>query len=141
VLVPIDGSDEAEAAVEYAVAVADRYGADLHALHVLGEDVAARVEADELAREEVVAYSESFTAFVNEAASGTDVSVNHSTAYGFSPRRLAVHPGAVVLDAAADAGADFLVVPREPVTGDSEAVLEKATQHVIVHASQPVLSV
>lgn len=140
-LVPVDGSDEASAAVEYAVAVADRYGAGLHALHVFGEDVAARVDAGEVSHEEMVADSESFVASVREAARGTDVAVTHSTAYGFSPRSLSVHPGSVILDAAADAGADFLVVPREPVTGNPDAVLEKAAVHVIAHASQPVLSV
>ncbi|MFB6192200.1 MAG: universal stress protein [Haloarculaceae archaeon] len=141
VLVPVDGSDEASAAVEYAVAVSDRYGADLHALHVFGEDVAARVDAGELTSEEVIADSESFVATVREAARDTGVAVSHSTAYGFSPRSLSVHPGSVILDAAEDAGADFLVVPREPVTGDPEAVLEKAAEYVIAHASQPVLSV
>ena len=37
--------------------------------------------------------------------------------------------------------ADFVVVPREPVTGDPEAVIEKAAEYVLAHASQPVLSV
>ena len=40
-----------------------------------------------------------------------------------------------------DVDADFLVVPREPVTGDREAVLEKAAEYVLSYASQPVLSV
>ena len=39
VLVPVDGSEEAMEAVEYAVAIAERYDAVIHALYVLGEDV------------------------------------------------------------------------------------------------------
>ncbi|MFO7832750.1 MAG: universal stress protein, partial [Halohasta sp.] len=37
VVVPIDGSEESRTAVEYAIAVADRYDASVHALYVLGE--------------------------------------------------------------------------------------------------------
>ena len=48
VLVPVDGTSEAERAVEYAVAVAQRYDAGVHVLHVVGEsveDLVAAVEA------------------------------------------------------------------------------------------------
>jgi len=39
VLAPVDGSDESATAVEYAIAVADRYDAAVHALFVLGRGV------------------------------------------------------------------------------------------------------
>ncbi|ESS04505.1 MAG: universal stress protein family [uncultured archaeon A07HR67] len=44
----IDGSDESQTAIECAVALADRYGADLHVLHVLDDRVARELEAGDL---------------------------------------------------------------------------------------------
>ena len=48
VLVPVDGSEDAMAAVEYAVAIARRYDAVVHALYVLGEDAATAIREGEL---------------------------------------------------------------------------------------------
>ncbi|WP_255198257.1 universal stress protein [Halorarius litoreus] len=139
VLVPVDGSDESIEAVEYGVAVAEKYGAGLHALYVYGEGVVRGVEAGDIEEQEVAAEAESFIGAVQELAG--DVPVSHSAAYGFSMQRLSQHPGSVILDAAGDVDADFIVIPREPVTGDPNAILEKAAEYVLAHASQPVLSV
>jgi nucleotide-binding universal stress UspA family protein len=49
VLVPVDGSDESARAVEYAVAIADRYDA---AVHVIEDHVDEVVEAVLAARDE-----------------------------------------------------------------------------------------
>ena len=68
------------------------------------------------------------------------VPARSSTAVGFSTGRLARHPGSVILDCAEDAGADLLVVPREPAV-EAPDVLEKAAEYVLSYASQPVLSV
>jgi hypothetical protein len=51
------------------------------------------------------------------------------------------HPGSVILDTAEELDADFVVVPREPVSGDPGEVLEKAAEYVLLYASQPTLSV
>lgn len=139
VLVPVDGSEESVAAVEYGVAIADAYGASVHALYVLGEGMVRGVEAGDLADEEVAAESEAFLDEVQRMAG--DVPVSRAMAAGFSLSRLSRHPGSVILDAADDVAADFLVVPREPLTGDPSAVIEKAAEYVLAHASQPVLSV
>ncbi len=45
VLAPVDGSAESVTAVEYAVAVADRYDASVHALFVLGHGVVRGMDA------------------------------------------------------------------------------------------------
>jgi nucleotide-binding universal stress UspA family protein len=70
-----------------------------------------------------------------------DIPLSHSTAAGFSPSRLTVHPGSVILDVAEEITADFIVIPREPVSGDPDQVLGKAAEYVLMYASQPVLSV
>jgi len=63
--------------------------------------------------------------------------VTYSTATGVSTRSLRHHPGSVVLDVAAEAGADVIVVPRE----DPAATLGETAGHVVQYAEQPVLSV
>jgi nucleotide-binding universal stress UspA family protein len=138
VLVPVDGGDEALAAAEYGVAVADRYDAAVHALYVLGEGMVRAVETgsadDDAVAEEIDAVLSTVTALGDDA----DVPVSTASAYGFSTQRKRVHPGSVVLDAAEEVDADFLVLPREREHGD---VLQKAAGYVLQYASQPVLSV
>jgi nucleotide-binding universal stress UspA family protein len=139
VLAPVDGSDTAIRACQYAVAIAERYDADLHILHVIGEGTTRAIKDGDLTEADVVAEFERLMAEVGEFT--RSVPTTQSTAYGFSASRLTQHPGSVILDATDAVGADFLVIPREPVTGDPEAVIEKAAEYVIAYASQPVLSV
>ena len=47
-LVPLDASEEALSAVEYAISVAERYDADVHVLYVLSENVARGIDAGDL---------------------------------------------------------------------------------------------
>jgi nucleotide-binding universal stress UspA family protein len=141
VLVPIDGSQEAMAAAEYAVAIAERYDAVLHALYVLGEEAATAIQDGDVEAAAIATRNEQVMAGVRSVATEHDVPVDHSSVYGFSSVRLSQHPGSVILDVAESLDADFVVVPREPVTGHPEAVIEKAAEYVLAHASQPVLSV
>lgn len=139
VLVPVDGSETAMDAVEYAIEIADRYGAGVHALYLVGENAAAEMEAGAVDATDIATRGEQIMASVR-AIAGT-VPVDHSSACGFSTCRLSQHPGSVILDVAEMLAVDFVVVPRQPVTGDEEAVIEKAAEYVIAYASQPVLSV
>jgi nucleotide-binding universal stress UspA family protein len=139
VLVPVDGSETAMEAVEYAVAIAERYDAVVHALYVLGENAAAAMEAGSVEAAAIAERGEQVMAGVRAIADG--VPIDHSSAYGYSQSRLSQHPGSVILDVTESLDADFVVIPREPVTGDPEAVIEKAAEYVLAHASQPVLSV
>jgi len=139
VLAPVDSSEASREAAEYAVAVAERYDADLHLLHVLDERVVQGLDADDLSPDTVAAEQRSFTGSVRRALPD-DVGLSQSSVVGFSPDRLTQTPGSVILDAADELGADFLVVPRERAT-HPDAVLGKASFHVLEYASQPVLSV
>jgi len=139
VLVPVDGSDAAMEAVEYATAIAERYDAVVHALYVLGENAAAAMEEGSVEAAAIAERGEQVMAGVRAIADG--VPIDHSSAYGYSQTRLSQHPGSVILDVTESLEADFVVIPREPVTGDPEAVIEKAAEYVLAHASQPVLSV
>jgi nucleotide-binding universal stress UspA family protein len=141
VLVPVDGSDESMEAVEYAVAIAAEYDAGVHAVYVLGEETARAIEEGAVEEEEVAEETEAFNESARRFAEEHDVELTTSLAYGFSTKIKTRHPGSVVLDTADELNADFLVVPREPVSSDPGEVLEKAAEYVLLYASQPVLSV
>ena len=139
VLVPVDGSDESMRALEYAVEIAERYDASVHALYVIDEETARQVAFGEM---DETAVAEASEAFMDDArALAPDRSFTHSSAYGFSQATKSRHPGSVVLDAADDADVDFIVVPREPVSGDPDEPLGRAAEYVLQYATQPVLSV
>lgn len=139
VLVPVDGSDAAITAARYAVEVAAAYSGRVHAMYVHGEKVARAVDAGIVDESDAAATARSVLDVVHDIASGEEVPLTDSTAYGFSVDSLRVHPGSVVLDAAQQINADFIVVPRE--SSLEEGVLEKAAEYVLLYASQPVLSV
>lgn len=143
VLAPVDGSEASANAIKYAVAVADRYGATLHLLHVLDERVARALDNGDVDAAEVAAEHRTFAADVEEqvAAAGGVAGFSTSAAAGFSTSSLSRTPGSVVLDAAEAVGADFVVVPRETPTGAPEETIGKAALYLVAYASQPVLSV
>lgn len=141
VLVPVDGSEESTRAVEYAVAIADRYDAAVHALYVLGEEVVRAIESEVVEETEVAAENAAYVEELEAIADEQDVPLSNSTAFGFSTTRKTQHPGGVVLDSAEEMGADFIVIPREPLSGEPGEILEKAAEYVLLYASQPVLSV
>jgi len=139
VLAPVDGSEDAVEALSYAVAVADRYDAEVHVLFVFGEGAVRGLEVGDVDPEDLAAEGERFIERASEVADG--VPLTHSTACGFSLERKLQHPGSVILDAADDAAVDFVVMPREPVSDDPSEVLGKAAEYVLAYASQPVLAV
>ena len=141
VLVPVDGSDEAAAAVDYAVAIADRFDAAIHVVYVLDDEVSRAVEAGELDPDDVAAESRAVFDGLVDRATDVGVSMTSSMAYGFSVTRKLVHPGSVILDCADQVDADFLVIPREAEIEGPAEVLERAAEYVLLYASQPVLSV
>lgn len=140
VLVPVDGSEESVAAVEHAVAIAEKYDASVHVLYILDEGIVRGIETDTL---DVSVIAEETGAFVQDAAAiaaESGVSASSSTAYGFSTTQKTRHPGSVVLDAVEDVDADFIVVPREPMADEPGEILDRAAEYVLLYASQPVLS-
>ena len=141
VLACLDGSDASMQAVEYAVAVAERYGASLHALHVVDDETSRALEHGAIDPATVAAFCRECLDHVDDLASEEGIEVSESCARGFSPRRKGHHPGTVVLETADHVGADFIVLPRGSVADDPVAVLDSAAEYVLSYASQPVLSV
>jgi len=141
VLAPVDGSDESATALEYAIAIAERYDASVHALYVLGQGVVRGIDAGALDDTTVAVNTQEFFDDTRAQAEAAGVSLSTSVEGGFSKTVKTRHPGNVVLDTADDLDADFIVLPRESVTDHSADVLEKAAEYVLSYASQPVLSV
>jgi len=140
VLAAVDSSDESVEATECAIAVAERYGADLHLLHILDQRVMRGVETGDVSARTVAEQQRAVTDRTREKLPA-GVPLSHSGAVGFSATRLDQTPGSVVLDAAEELDADFLVVPRGRSNGTVGGALGKAAVHVLEYASQPVLSV
>jgi nucleotide-binding universal stress UspA family protein len=141
VLAPVDGSEESATAVEYAVAVADRYDAAVHVLFVLGRGVVRGLDSGTVEETAVADSTRRFLEDVSHIATDADVPLSTSVDHGFSTTQKTRHPGNVVLDTADAVDADFVVLPREQTTGAPAEVLEKAAEYVLSYASQPVLSV
>ena len=143
VLVPVDDTEEAERAVEYAVAIAQRYDAGIHILHIVDDAVARAIQRDEIDADAVAEEHRAFMGAVHELTRDADgdIEASQSSAAGFSADRLSQHPVNVVLDSAEEIGADLIVVPREGTSDAPGAMLGKVAQHVLSYASQPVLSV
>ena len=141
VLVPVDGSDDSARAVEYAAAIAERYGAGLHTVYVHDEEVVRAIESDAIDEESVAEDARTFVEDASEPARERGVSLTSSMAYGYSTTQKTRHPGSVVLDTAEDIDADFLVIPREGSRGEPGGTLERAAEYALLYASQPVLSV
>lgn len=139
VLAPVDCSDAAERAVEYAVAIARRYDAALHLLHVLDERAVQRLDSGELAADSVAEDHRAFSEDVEVRLE--DVDLHRSSAAGFSVQRLSRTPGSVILDSAEELDADLLVVPRQTPSDRPDETIGKAALYVLEYASQPVLSV
>lgn len=141
VLVPVDGTEEATEAAEYAIAVADRYDAGVAVVYVLAEAVTRAIERDTVDHDAVAEETQSYVDGLAETASAAGVQLDATVAYGFSQTKKSQHPGSVILDTAEEVGADFLVIPREPQREDERDTLAKAAEYVLLYASQPVLSV
>lgn len=139
VLAAMDSSDQAASAAEYALAIAERYDADVHLLHIVEERLMQGIETGDVTAETVAEHQQSLNRRAEKTLPET-VSCTSSTAVGFTTKRLGQTPGSVTLDVAEQLDADFIVVPRV-TTDDTDAVLGKAALYVLEYATQPVLSV
>jgi nucleotide-binding universal stress UspA family protein len=131
-LVPLDGSPAAEAALPAAVTLAERLSAEVRLLHVIERDAPRRVHGEQHLSRETEAETYLRDVAARLAAVGSSVSWHvHVVPVGDVPLSIAAH--------AAEVGADFIVLS---VHGDGfpRALLGGAVaQGVIRHAAPPVL--
>jgi nucleotide-binding universal stress UspA family protein len=136
VLIPTDGSDPAERAARYGVALADSYGAAIHAVSVVDErDFSAGIldgedlirEGQESADEEATRAVEFVGNLAPEAAVTTHVEIGV--------------PAAAILEYVSRAGIDAVVMGTHGRTGIERFVIGSVTERVVRLADVPVLSV
>ena len=143
ILVPTDGSDVAENAVEHALDIAEQYGAEVHALYVvdtdsmsltLGGEQLDRIEQgrfDEM--EEVKEKADRATGYVADRARERGLEVVEHIAAG--------RPHEQVADYADDRGVDLVVMGSHGRSGVRRALLGSVTERVLRETHVPVLVV
>lgn len=135
VLVPTDGSETAERAVDHAVAIADALDGELHALNVV--DVAAAGQRDPVPSGTVVeALTEQGEAAVDAVAERADdagVPVVTAVRQGF--------PGSRIRTYARENGADIVVMGTHGRTGLGRVLLGSTVERLVRRAEMPVCAV
>jgi nucleotide-binding universal stress UspA family protein len=143
ILIPTDGSDVAEAAVGHALDLAERYGAEVHALYVvdidsvnfsLGTEQVDRLKQgrfDEM--DELKARADEATGAVAAAAAERGVEVVEHVSGG--------RPHKVIADYAEDNGADLIVMGSHGRAGVRRALLGSVTERTLRSTHVPILVV
>jgi len=136
ILVPTDGSDPAMAATEHALAIAERFGATVHALYVVDTDGIAH-EAPELGldvlrgalREE----GEAATGTVEMRAEARGVDVTAAVVEGIAED--------AIVDYADDHGIDLIVMGTHGRHGVDRYLVGSVTERVVRRTDVPTLVV
>lgn len=143
ILVPTDGSETAETAVEHALDIADRYGADVHALYVvdtdsmslsLGTEQVDRIrqgQYDEM--DEVRERAEAATGAVAERALERGIGVTEHVSAG--------QPHSLIADYVEDNDVDLVVMGSHGRAGVKRALLGSVTERTLRSTHVPVLVV
>lgn len=143
ILVPTDGSDVAELAVERAIDLAETYGATLHTLYVvdtdamdlsLGTEQVDRIRAGKFGEmEEVERKAREATERVVERAEESGVPTVEHIAAG--------RPHAVITKYADEHDADMIVMGSHGRSGVSRVLLGSVAERVLRTTHRPVLVV
>ena len=143
ILVPTDGSTVAENAVEHALDIAERYGAEVHALYVvdvdsmslaLGAEQLDRIEQGQFGEmEEVKSKADEATGYVADRAAERGLDVVEHVSSG--------RPHEKVADYAADSDVDLVVMGSHGRSGVTRALLGSVTERTLRATDAPVLVV
>ena len=143
ILVPTDGSDTAEAAVDRAVDLAAKYDATVHALYVvdvdavnysLGTEQVDRVRRGDLDEmPEVRQAADEATGYVADAAAAAGVPAEEHVRAG--------QPVRAIRDAIDELDADVVVMGSHGRSGISRALLGSVTEKVLRKTTVPVFVV
>ncbi|WP_435114882.1 universal stress protein [Halolamina sp. C58] len=143
ILVPTDGSDTAEAAVDRAVDLAAKYDATVHALYVidvdavnysLGTEQVDRIRQGHLDdMPEVKQAADDATGYVADTAAAAGVPAEEHVRAG--------QPALAIRDAIEEIGADLVVMGSHGRSGISRALLGSVAEKVLRKTKIPVLVV
>jgi len=143
ILIPTDGSETAQAAVDHAVDHAQKYGATLHALYVvdidavnfgLGTEQVDRIKQGNFGEmTELKERAEDATGVVVDAAAEYDIDVHEEVRVGT--------PHDVIAGYADNEGIDLVVMGSHGRSGVRRALLGSVTERVLRSTHVPVLVV
>ncbi|MFB1063018.1 universal stress protein [Natrinema sp. H-ect4] len=143
ILVPTDGSNVAEAAVDQAIDIATKYDAEVHSLFVadtdaiaygLGTEQVDRIRQGQFqGMTELREDAEAATGYVTDAAEAAGLT-GHERHAGGQPHRM-------IADYAEDNDIDLIVIGSHGRSGVRRALLGSVTERVLRSTTVPVLVV
>ncbi|QLG27488.1 universal stress protein [Halorarum halophilum] len=134
ILVPTDGSAAADAAVEHAVTLAERFDATLHALYVVDSTAYSSLEAgSQMVAEALEDEGEAAVDRIAAAANDADLPVVESVVSGTAYRS--------ILEYAGEEDIDLITMGTHGRRGIDRYLLGSVTERVVRSADQPVLTV
>ncbi|MGZ0747209.1 universal stress protein [Haloparvum sp. AD34] len=134
ILVPTDGSPAADAAIERAVDLADKYDARVHALYVVDGAAYSTLEAgSEIVIEALEAEGEEATERVAEAATDAGVEATTTVTTGTAYR--------TIQDYVDDNDIDLIVMGTHGRQGLDRYLLGSVTERVVRTSDVPVMTV
>lgn len=140
ILMPTDGTEHSERAVERGIELAKLCGARITGIHVmqdyrmmLGPEGLAPTEIDENVEERDRERAESFLAFVQKTAEAAGVPCDTVIVKG-------MHPYDAIVDAANERGCDLIVMTSRYRKGLVSMLLGSEASRVLHRASIPVLT-
>jgi universal stress protein A len=136
ILVPTDFSADADAAFDYAVALARTFGASVHLVHVVEDPLAAGMWSSEIYTTEIAGLQVNLVrdaeARLNRAVPETAVSVSTEVRTGNAARE--------ILAAARESKTDLIVMGTRGRTGFAHIVMGSVAERVVRLALCPVLT-
>ncbi len=134
ILVPIDGSDPANRAIEHALSHAREYGAEIHAMYVVetnryGEPA---LSSTELVIEELEEYGQTLIDRLVDRADNEGIHVEGVCRHGT--------PNEEILAYADEVDADLIILGYQGQSHDIEGHIGSTTDNVIRNATRPVLT-
>jgi nucleotide-binding universal stress UspA family protein len=136
IVIPTDGSEPVEVAVDHAIEIARGFDARVHALNIVDMSAVSRLG--------VQSASDSILGSLREAGeSATDEIVERARSAGLEAESEVRrgYPTRGILDYIEDVSADLTVMGTAGQTGLSRFLLGSTTEQVIRHAETPVLAV
>lgn len=143
ILVPTDGSDVAEAAVEQAVDIAEKYGSEVHALYIADTDaIAYSLGAEQVDRIRQGKFSE-MTELREKAEAATGFVADLAEKHGLEvvEHHAGGQPHDMIANYAEDNDIDLIVMGSHGRAGVRRALLGSVTERTLRSTHRPVLVV
>ncbi|MFO8116346.1 MAG: universal stress protein [Halorubrum sp.] len=143
ILIPTDGSDVAESAVEHALDLAEKYDAEVHALYVVDIDsVNLSLGTEQVDRLKQGRFDE-MGEVKDRAQAATSAVVDRGTSRGVEvvEHVSGGRPHKVIADYAEDHGMDLIVMGSHGRAGVRRALLGSVTERTLRSTHVPVLVV